>query len=247
MQSPSRVVKEIKYFTKKYGIKEVRFWDDNFIHSKKWVFEFCDLLEKENLGIIWGCHARVNKVTPNILKRIKKAGCWQVFYGIESGNQDLLNKINKGITLKQARKAVKWAKEAGLEVRNAFILGLPGETPAKTDKTIKFAKELNADITQFSLATPYPGTRMYEEVKNSKRLDKDLRKYSEYKVVYLPKGYKSKKQLEQKFRKAYREIYLTPSFFLRNLKKIKNTDDIKRYFHGFLMLLGVGFGKRKEG
>ncbi len=237
--SPERVVNEIAYFKKIYNIREVRFWDDIFISNRTWINKFCDLLEKEDLGIIWSCHARVDMVSKEILERIAKAGCWQILYGIESESMELLGKIGKGITKEQAINAVRWTKESKIEARISCIIGLPDETPVMTDRTIEFAYSLDADLTQFSLATPYPGTRMYERYRHSKRLDKDLTYYSEIKAVYLPKGYDNKKQLEDKFKMAYRRYYFRPSYILKNLVKIRELDDIKRFYYGIRVALGM--------
>ena len=236
-QSPSRVVNEIKCAVKRYNIKEIRFWDDNFINGEKWIFEFCNLLEKENLNIIWSCHARAKGITKEILQKIAKAGCWQIFYGAESGNQNILNKIKKGITLNEVKNAVKLAKEAGLEVRVSFMLGFPEETPEMTQNTIKFASELDADYIQFSLVTPYPGTEMYEKLNKSGIIDKNIENYCEYKVVLIPKGYKNKEELEKKFKEAYRKAYLNPEYIWKSIRKIKTLDDAKRYLNGFKVVL----------
>ena len=238
-QSPKKVVSQIVELHKKYGIKEVRFWDDVFLYNNKWINEFCELLEKENLDIIWACHARVDTVSKEMLLRVKKAGCWQVLYGLESANFNLLKNINKGTTKKQARNAVKWTKEVGIEVRVSCILGLPGETPELTDETINFAYQLDPDILQFSLITPYPGSKMYEQYKNSKQLDPNIKKYCEIKPVFLPKGYKNLKQLEKKYKQAYSNFYFKPKYLLGRILKIRTFDDIKRYYNGILMAINM--------
>lgn len=243
-QSPKRVVDEIKYAVKKYGAREIRFWDDTFFHRKDWIHEFCDLLEEENLNIIWSCHERLNMISEEIVNRIAKSGCWQILFGIESGNSELLKKVNKGTTLELARKAITLTKKAGIETRASFILGLPDETPKMTDETIEFAKKLNADITQFSLLTPYPGTKMYDEIKYSTRLNKNLDNYSEFRVVYLPSGYKNTRELEQKYKRAYRDIYFNINYLIRSLMRIRSWDDVRRHYDGFKTVLGLSLAKR---
>jgi anaerobic magnesium-protoporphyrin IX monomethyl ester cyclase len=236
-QSPSRVVEEIKHFQMLYGIKEIRFWDDVFLYDRKWVFEFCDLLDKERLDITWGCNGRVDLADKEMLQRASRSGCWQVLYGIESANLNLLRSVHKGTTLRQAVDAVRWTKEAGMEVRISCILGLPEETPDLTDQTISFAYSLDPDVLQFSLFTPYPGTRSYDDLKGSKRLESDISKYSELYPVLLPKGYHDRKELMNKFRRAYSGFYMAPSYLIGRLLKIRGGGDIKRYFEGLLMAL----------
>ncbi|MEK6916994.1 MAG: radical SAM protein [Nanoarchaeota archaeon] len=243
-QSPKRVVAEIKHAVKEHGIREIRFWDDTFLHKHSWIKEFCDLMIKKKLDVIWSCHERVSVVTPEILNKMAKAGCWQILYGIESGHKDLLKSVDKGITLEQAKNAIKWTQEAGIEARASFILGLPNETPEMTDETIRFAKELDADVTQFCLMTPYPGTKMHDDVKKSEKLNKNLFNYTENQPVYIPKGYKNFKELEKKYKDAYKTIYLNPRYFVKTLKKIKSFEDVQRYYSGFKAMIGLSYGKR---
>ncbi|MFH2021231.1 MAG: radical SAM protein [archaeon] len=242
-QSPKRVIMEIKKLMKEYNIKDIRFWDDDFIHSPDWIYEFCRMLQDENLGVIWNCHTRVNQVTLPMLEMMAKAGCWQILYGIESGNQELLRSVSKGITSKQAKQAIEWTKKAGIEARASFILGLPGETPEKTDITIRFAKSLGADLTQFSLFTPYPGTLSYGKLKGSKMLSTDFAKYNENQAVFLPEGYNEIKDLEDKFRFAYRSTYLDPKFLLRTIGSLRSIEDIKRNYSGLKVMLKLGTKK----
>jgi len=244
-KSPRRVISEIKYLARKYKAKELRFWDDNFIHGRKWILDFSNMLAKEKLGLIWSCHARTDMVDSEILRAMKKAGCWQIMYGIESADPTLLCRINKGINLKDAENAVKKAKSVGLEVRASFILGLPGETPDKGNKTIKFARKLGADIIQISYMTPYPETKTYEKLKNSERLDKNLFNYCEYKVVYLPKAYKSRDHLESIYKKAYRQIYLSPYYISKQFLSIRAIEDLRRNYSGFKEVLGMSFKKKR--
>jgi len=240
-QSPKRVVSEIKYLIKEYGINDITFFDDILVYEKKWILELCNQLEKENIRIHWSCNCIANKVDEEILAKMARAGCWNILYGIESGNHETLKKIKKGITLDQIRKAVDLTKKAGIEVRTAFMLGFPEETPEMTQNTIKFASELGADFTQFCIATPYPGTELYEKCRNSKRLDKDFRNYCDSKVVYLPKGYENKEQLEKKYKQAYMKCYFSAGYIFRSLKNIRNIEDIKRYYRGLKFLISVSF------
>ena len=134
-----------------FGIREITFWDDNFLVNEQWVFEFCDLLDASGLKIPWSACGRVNTVTKAMLERAKKSGLWCVFYGFETGNEDLLLRIKKGATLEQARQAARWTLDLGIDIRGSFMLGLPGETPLKAMNTINFARELKIPFAQFLL------------------------------------------------------------------------------------------------
>ena len=169
---------------------------------------------------------------------MKAAGCWNLFYGFEAGDQQLLDIIQKGITLEHSRNANRWTKEAGIEVRGSFMIALPGETPELAQKTINFAKELNPDYAQFSITTPYPGTELWHIAERYGTLDKDYRHYHGWTPVFVPYGYQNKEQILAIEKRAMREFYLRPAFIWNSLRKIRTWEDIKRYLKGLRFLLG---------
>jgi len=242
--SPQRVVEQIRHVIKNYGIKEISFWDDMMTANKKWLYEFCDLLIKNKIDITWTCYSRVDCIDEEILKRMKEAGCWNIFFGYESGNQELLNNINKGTTLKQIETANLLCKKVGIEIRASFMIALPGETPEMAKKTIAFAKKLNPDYAQFCITTPYPGTKLFEDASKFGNMSGNFSEYNIWNVVFVPHGYKDKKEIEAIEKKAMREFYLRPKYILGRLRKIKGWEDIKRNLKGFRFLLG--FLDKKE-
>jgi anaerobic magnesium-protoporphyrin IX monomethyl ester cyclase len=237
-KSPPKVIEEIKLLIEKYHVRDISFWDDMMTVNKSWMDEFCGLLISEKLGITWTCYSRVDTVTKEMLQNMKDAGCWNIFFGFESGNQDLLNLIGKGITLKQIEDANRWCHEVGIEVRASFMLALPGETPEKARTTIEFAKRLNPEYAQFCITTPYPGTKLYYDAKNYGRLDDNYSRYNIWEPVFVPFGYQSEEEIKSMERKAVREFYFRPSFILNHLKHIRNFEDMFRYIKGARFLLG---------
>lgn len=239
-RSVSHVMGELKELKQKYDIQEVAFWDDIFTMNKQWVMDFCKALKEENLDMIWSCETRVHLLDPEMLKAMKDAGCWNVFLGIESGDQDLLNNIKKGTTLELIRRGVKWIKEADIEIRGSFMLGLPGETPEKGQKTIDFAKELNCDYTQFSLCTPFPGTELYDTYDRwGEFVDRSHKSQTIWEPVFLPEGYKDTDELRKMLKKAYRGFYFRPAYVWNRLKKVRSYQDVKRNVMGLRMVLGM--------
>jgi radical SAM superfamily enzyme YgiQ (UPF0313 family) len=236
--SPERAIELIKKLVNEYGIKEISFWDDIFVAGGKWMDTFCELIEKEKIDLTWSCYARVDMVKKETLKKMKKAGCWNIFYGIESGNQDLLDKIKKGITIKQAIDAVRWTGEAGIETRGALMFALPGETPEKAEKTINFAIKLDLDYVQFAFTTPFYGTELFEQCLAEGRLDTDFKKWSSFEPVYIPQGYKNKAELQKVLKRAYRKFYFRPEYFFKKINSIHSLGDIMRLAYGFKLLLG---------
>ncbi len=249
--SVQRVIEEIQYLQKEYNTKEISFWDDEFLMGGDWVEEFCDALIEKKIDIVWSCYGKVNYVKPERMKKMAKAGCWNIFFGLESGNQELLNFMKKGQTLEMMKNAVKWAHDAGIEVRGSFILGLPGETPEMGEKTIDFALSLDLDYGQFNLTTPYEGTEMYDACKDEKYGtyygDGDHASHTNVNFVFLPKDYESPEQLIKLRKKAYRKFYLRPKYFVLKLKSINSKEDVFRYWRGLVFLTQVRLLNRKGG
>ncbi len=238
-RSVKNVINEIKSLQENYGIKEVAFWDDVFTLNKSWVMSFLKAMEEENIELAWSCYARVDTIDQEMVNYMAKMGCWNIFFGIESGNQKLLDIIKKRTTLDMIRKGVEICKRAGIEVRGSFVLGLPGETPEMGKKTIDFAIELNPDYAQFSIATPFPGTELYDTVDQWGEMNKNYKDFHVFTPVFVPKGYKDADQLQEMQRLAFRKFYFRPGYVIKRVSKIRNMRDIKRNFKGLSMVLGM--------
>lgn len=239
--SPSRVAKEIEILYEKHGINDIAFWDDIFPPDITWLRELASLLRRKHLSIKWTCSTRVNFVTKEKLQLMKEMGCWSIFFGIESGDESLLEVIEKGITLEQARNAVKWANSVGIETRCAYMLGLPGETPEKAKKTIDFAKELDSTYAIFYATHPRYGTKLYDiAMTHGNFLSPDFRGMTG--ITYVPEGYKNEIELKSYIRKAYTKFYLRPKQMLKYIKKIRSLSDIKEAFFALELFWGLKTG-----
>jgi anaerobic magnesium-protoporphyrin IX monomethyl ester cyclase len=128
------------------------------------VVGLCELILAEGLRIRWTCNSRVDAVDEELLRLMKRAGCWMMAWGIESGNEDILRHARKGINREKVARALQWSQAAGLTNFGYFIIGLPGETPATVRETISLSKSLPLDLALFHIAAPYPGTPFFREV-----------------------------------------------------------------------------------
>lgn len=236
--SPEYVVSEIKHVINKYGAREIIFIDDTFIITKERVFQICKLIQKNDIKIPWSCDVRADLVDKNLLFEMKKAGCWLIFVGLESGNQMILDTLKKNITLEQAENTCKWAEEIGLFVRASFILGNPNETLDTIEETIKFAKKLPIHYPMFTFMTPYPGTDLWKKSELYGTFDKnDLTKLRMgTSVSFAPYGLDADTLL-RKQREAYLSLYLNPSMFFRHLKSVRYQEDFSRIFKGLMGLI----------
>ena len=242
-RSPQKVIEEIKDCVEKYGIKEISFWDDTMSYHKKWMKEFLNLLINENLDLVWSCYAAVNTVDKEILKLMRQAGCWNIFYGYETAIEELAENIQtnrKNKNFERMKQVAKWTKEVGIEVRGSFLIGLPGETPELAKKTVQNAIELDPDYAQFTLVCPYPGTKLAKEIEAGKWgrfITRDLEEYQCWNVTWLPEGYKNPKELKDMERYAFRKFYLRPGYIAKRILKIRTLEDINRYVKGGTALI----------
>lgn len=241
-RSPEHVIEEITHLVRDYGIREIIFWDDNFGVSRKWVMQFCDRLDEAHLDITWTAQMRVSMVTAEMLKRMAASGCYNVYYGFETGNQELLDLVDKGITLEQSRNAVAWAKQAGLAIRGSFILGFPTETPAMTEKTIRFACELNIDWMIFFPYHVHEGTRLAPlALREGRRVPIATGMHF---PSYVPNTYPSAAALEAMVKRAYRRYYVRPGYIVRALWRCRKPSTLKNYVDAAVIWVDMMRSKR---
>lgn len=163
-RSAKNIVDEIEFLVNNYNINGLFFNDDTFVLNKKRIFEFARLLKVRKLDIVWHCNGRIDLMQKDLLTVMHDAGCRGIAYGIESGNQSVLDRIDKRISLDQVRKVIKLTKKAGIKAAGCFMIGMLDETKETIQNTIEFARELNLDFYGFSVTTPFPGTSLYDEV-----------------------------------------------------------------------------------
>ncbi|KKR33234.1 MAG: protein involved in methylthiolation of isopentenylated A37 derivatives in tRNA [Candidatus Gottesmanbacteria bacterium GW2011_GWC2_39_8] len=161
------VLEELEYMTNSKGVSLIRFQDDTFTLNKKRAMEILDGILSKGLNIKWVCDTRVDKLDKEVLQIMKKSGCIRVKIGVESGSDEILKRVKKGISLEQIRNAVKLIKEIAIPLTAYFMIGFPGETDDDVRKTIQFAEEINADYNSLSVIAPYFGTQVYNDLEQS--------------------------------------------------------------------------------
>ncbi|MFH1958585.1 MAG: radical SAM protein [bacterium] len=240
-RSVKNVADEIEELINVHGARELRFFDDTFTLKKKFVYELCDELKARKVRIPWSCLTAVAAVTKDLLKKMKDAGCWQVLYGLESGDARMLKLLKKGNTVEQNERAVKWAHELGLSVRADFIVGTPGETMESLERSLDFAKRLPLDYAHFNKFTPFPGTEIYKNlVEKGNKFDfsKPCSILDHSALLYVPETL-DKEEYRKFLDRAFKEFYLRPSYILRRLTQIKSFDQFKGQVKGFYAIMGL--------
>ena len=255
MHSIERVVEEMKSLVEEYGAKEILIRDDTFTLNRKRTRELCDAIIASGLNkkVSWDCITRANLVDPELLQKMKDAGCWGVHFGVEGGTQQLIDSIKKDSTLQTIRNAFKWCRELKMNTRAYMMLGLPGSKYEDDLKTIEFAKEIDPDWAQFTICTPYPGTQLYEELIKDGKLDS--KKWDSYQtwggfseeltLPWVSEG-RTSDELKTLQRKALKSFYFRPKVILRKLTSIDNLPIFRKYILGAFALLAGGSGRPPE-
>jgi anaerobic magnesium-protoporphyrin IX monomethyl ester cyclase len=169
-RSPEKIVEEIKYLLHTYGRKTFFFNDDTFNMSQKRAEDICDLLIKEDLKILWSTPFRADRVDETLAVKMKKSGCYNVGIGIESADNEILQLLDKQITIEQITNGIKILRSAGIEVLGQFIIGLPGETDETFIKTLEYAKKSELDFVLFYSSVPYKKTAQWKYIEENGRL-----------------------------------------------------------------------------
>lgn len=222
-KTPERVVEEMEHSLRS-GFRELLLVDDGFSTDLKRAEAICDEIMRRGLRFPWTASngLRVDRVSLTLLKKMVQSGCYRLSFGLESGSQKVLDAFGKGATVEEAREAVALAKKAGLEIMGYFMLALPEETEETMKETIEFARELDLDIVKVAITLPFPGSRLFDEMK-----EKGLilsREWTHYSTNSVPnKVYKHLHLewdvVERYQRLFYRKFYLRPDFILKHLFK----------------------------
>lgn len=228
-----RMIEELYH---RYGIREIQIRDDNFLAFPRRLEELCDGLIKRRLDLVWTCAGRVDMVTPARLELMKKAGCWQIWYGIESGNEEILKTIGKHTTLAQIRRAVRLTKAAGIQPCGFFILGHPGETKESLQATIRLACRLPLADAHFSFMTPFPGSELYSRAQEFGEFHADWPDLNGWKPTFVPRGLTAA-DLEAASKKAFRSFYFRTRIFVEYLRRVRSLAQLRLYFRGFRALI----------
>ena len=240
-RSIENTINELKLLKEKYNVRCIDWGDENFIIDKKRAHALLDAMLKEKLNIHFCCLTRVDSVDKEILIKMKKAGCFLIRFGVESGDQRILNAMNKGITLQQIKKAFKLINEVGIPSSASFILGYPGETKQTALNTIKLAKEIKPFLAHFFIAIPIVGTKIYEIAKQKNLItDSNWQHWvqmSQDPVIRTESL--TTKQLIRLRTKAYKQFYLRPDYIIKILSNIRTAEQAKFYIKGLTSVVSM--------
>ncbi len=226
-RSPGNIVDELEEVQNKYGYRALAFVDDNFSLKPERVGGICDEMKERDVKLKWGCMSRVDMTVknPRMVRKMADAGCYVVYMGIESANQEVLESYRKRTNVEMIKKAIGILRENGIGVIGSFIIGELRETRGMIEKTIRFAKELDPEVAQFSILTPLPGTELWNRVED--RIVRRNLEFFDGAHGVMSTDFLGPEELEELLAKAYSEFYLRPRRVLRELMYILKTGDIR--------------------
>lgn len=241
-RSIENVLGEIHQVLEDLRISKIVFMTDSLTLNRQWAKELFKAIVSSKLAFDWICNSRVDAVDLEMLQLMKQAGCKLISYGLESGNQGILNSCKKGIRLEDSANAITWTRQAGILSMAYFVLGLPGETHKTIEETITFAKQLNPDYVNFHVATPFPGTALYEQARDAGWLTtSNWAEYEEEGSAVMRTANLSPEQLRRAQRRAMREFYLRPGQLFKELKGIRSRAQLKSRLNAGVRVLNTLF------
>jgi radical SAM superfamily enzyme YgiQ (UPF0313 family) len=207
--SPERIFEIIQHLQSTYGVRHIMFVDDLFLASRLRTWKLCELIINSGTKITWSCAARVDTVRPDLLALMKKAGCWEISFGLESGSNDLLRKMDKLADIEKSEKAINWTAEAGIRSKGLFILGYPGETEETIGVTREFIRRVPVTIMNLTKFTPYPGSPIYRDLYGTNIRDDHWKKMNGMNFVWAPEGM-SVEELDRHYQSLLHSFYRRP-------------------------------------
>lgn len=229
-RSPKNVVDELEICYKEFGIRELDFFDSSFTIRKDRVIAICEEIQRRNLDIVWAARTRVDCITDDVLSAMRRGGCNRIYYGIESGNREILQTLKKSTSLEMYKDVVSRTKAHGINTFGYFMVGNPHETEATIRQTIRLALDLDLDYAQFSKVTPMPATEMYtlllketgrdywrEHILNG--TDEDIPR---------PLCDMTDAEIQRWTRLAYLRFYYRPKYMARAFKRLQSREELQR-------------------
>jgi radical SAM superfamily enzyme YgiQ (UPF0313 family) len=207
--SPERMIEIIEHLQSAYGVRHVMFVDDLFLASRRRTMKLCKLIVEKGIKLTWSCAARTDTVKPDLLHLMKQAGCWEISFGLESGSNEQLKRMDKLADIEKSEKAIRWASEAGIRTKGLFMLGYPGETEETVQTTKDFIREIPMTIMNLTKFTPYPGSPIYRELYGTNIRDDHWQKMNGMNFLWSPEGI-SVEALDRHYQDVLVKFYRRP-------------------------------------
>jgi anaerobic magnesium-protoporphyrin IX monomethyl ester cyclase len=196
----------LRYLRERFGIRHINFYDDQFTFNRKRIEEFTTLMIDHPLGMTFNCAVRAEHIDPDLLVRMRGAGCWMMSLGIETGDEELLARHRQNADLDHLAQKIRMIKDAGLRTKGLLMMGLPGETEESIRRSMKYVFSLPIDDFNLAKFTPFPGSPIYENIHELGEFDEDWEKMDCMNFLFVTKGM-TRERLEVLFREFYRNHF----------------------------------------
>jgi radical SAM superfamily enzyme YgiQ (UPF0313 family) len=253
VHSPGYVVDEIEHLIDHYGIREIFFYDDTFTLDKRRVKGICKELLARDITISWNISTHVNTVDRELLHLMRKAGCWQIAYGVETGDPRVMQDIMKGTDITTVRERIEWTVEAGIVAKGLFMIGHPTDSPESIDRTIEFARSLPIASANFKITTPFVGTPLRDMAADYGELAaSDYRNFmgDPSTAVFVTNGLTHEYLLGVQ-RRAYHRFYSQPGRLLRIARSMAGRKNLSKWVEGARIMARLSrqqsFGPERSG
>ena len=248
--SPETVFEMMKHLHDEYGIRHIQFVDDLFLASRIRTLALCDLILEKQLKMTWSCTARVDTVKPDVLKRMKQAGCWEISFGLETGSNELLQKMEKAARIEISEQAINWTAQAGIRCKGLFMLGYPGETQETIAQTKAFVKRLPMTTMNLSKFTPYPGSPIYRDIYGTSIRDDHWEKMNGMNFIWTTEGLTIEtldKEYQAILISFYKQRRIAHKYIIMTLKHPAHLKRLTRFLIGYCQAKFNSYWQGKKG
>ncbi len=248
--SPETVFNTMKHLQQQFGIQHIQFVDDLFLASRIRTLKLCDLIIENNLQISWSCTARVDTVKLDVLKRMKQAGCWEISFGLETGSNELLQKMEKAARVEISEQAINWAAEAGIRCKGLFMLGYPGETKESIEMTKAFIKRIPMSTMNLSKFTPYPGSPIYRELYGTNIKDDHWQKMNGMNFIWAPDGFTVDEldiEYQLVLKAFYKRVAVCHKYVVMGVKYPRHLIRLFHFINGYLKAKLISYFTGRQG
>jgi radical SAM superfamily enzyme YgiQ (UPF0313 family) len=236
-RSVGNVLAEVEQCIDKFNIRSFLFRSDLFTQKREWVIELCREILARRLDTDWCCNSRVDTLDPEMLGWMKRAGCWLIAFGVESGDEESLKRMNKKVDAAKAREAIAMTRRAGIRSSVYMLMGLPWDTEQIILDNIRYFRELDPDFIEIFYVYPFPGTALHEMAVREGLLAAGEIPHEAYGEPAMPSLYLSKVELADWRRRALRKLLLRPRYIGRTLLRCRSPRELANYIRFGLLQL----------
>jgi len=237
----------LHYLKEKFGIRHINFYDDQFTFNRQRVVDFTTMMIERPLGMTFNCAVRAEHIDFDLLKLMKRAGCWMISLGIETGDPDLLAQHRQNADLNMLAEKIRLIKKAGIRVKGLLMMGLPGETESSIQKSMDYVFSLPIDDFNLAKFTPFPGSPIYRNIHELGEFKEDWEKMDCMTFRFIPRGM-NRERLDELFIRYYKTHYQRPKVILGYVAMLwKSPDSWRRFIANFFDFIKFARSNRRLG